>query len=254
MVVGWAGSDSGWGRSYGWGGAPCLVGGVPAAHPAGCVSQRGSPLPAPRDARPLHLPPGAGCGVTVAAFQRLVASAAPEPAMSGPNMGMPVVPSTEDEDDSFGEAGDSGGLRKRPLLPQGCLPGKGEGARIGVGKEGALPSPAPGWVAGSGRAPASGSLETSASGAVSGGPRFTETEAASHPRALGICSGPWLSPCGDGGPPWPSPSPGLFGWARALAKSASPAIFSAVAWSPGECDLFTKQPVVCTALRWREGG
>ncbi|XP_059514154.1 bublin coiled-coil protein [Myotis yumanensis] len=24
--------------------------------------------------------------------------------MSGPNMGMPVVPSTEDEDDSFGEA------------------------------------------------------------------------------------------------------------------------------------------------------
>ncbi|XP_059514155.1 bublin coiled-coil protein isoform X2 [Myotis daubentonii] len=58
----------------------------------------------PRDARPLHLPPGAGYGVTVAAFQRLVASAAPEPAMSGPNMGMPVVPSTEDEDDSFGEA------------------------------------------------------------------------------------------------------------------------------------------------------
>ncbi|KAK1334096.1 hypothetical protein QTO34_005096 [Cnephaeus nilssonii] len=29
--------------------------------------------------------------------------------MSGPNMGMPVVPSTEDEDDSFGEAGEGSG-------------------------------------------------------------------------------------------------------------------------------------------------
>lgn len=110
LVVGGAGSDDGRGRAYGWGGAPCLVGGVRLPSPQ-VASIFAAPLfRPPRDARPLHLPPGAGYGVTVAAFQRLVASAAPEPAMSGPNMGMPVVPSTEDEDDSFGEAGDAGGL------------------------------------------------------------------------------------------------------------------------------------------------
>ncbi|XP_023600262.1 uncharacterized protein LOC111823329 isoform X2 [Myotis lucifugus] len=45
--------------------------------------------------------------------------------MSGPNMGMPVVPSTEDEDDSFGEADGQQGQGLRGLLRQdgqGCSP------------------------------------------------------------------------------------------------------------------------------------
>lgn len=47
---------------------------------------------------------------TITEFHLRVPSAAPKPAMSGPNgdLGMPVDAGTEGENDSFGEAGDLG--------------------------------------------------------------------------------------------------------------------------------------------------
>lgn len=96
-------------------------------------------------------------------------------------------------------------------------------------------------------------------------PLFTdgETEASAGTVGfLGFAPTTSFSPCvdrvgGAGGPSWLSRRGCLGGRAR-LAESASPATFSGVAWSPSKCDLLTKQPVLCTALRevggevWRE--
>lgn len=74
---------------------------------------------------------------TTAEFHLRVASAAPEPAMSGPNgdLGMPVDAGTEGENDSFGEAGDlgSGGVAEATFTLLGVrsegLESGGDGGR-----------------------------------------------------------------------------------------------------------------------------
>lgn len=97
------------------------------------ASRRGVPPFRPRVPSAV-LRPAHAFGVTVAAFHLLAALAAPEPAMSGPNgdLGMPVEAGAEGEDDSFGEAGDSGELPKGPLLYPGVPLGKGIGSGIGA--------------------------------------------------------------------------------------------------------------------------
>lgn len=78
--------------------------------------------------------PARSAGVTVAASHLLAALAAPEPAMSGPNgdLGMPVEAGAEGEDDSFGEAGDSGGTAEGTFALPGVPLGKGIGSGIGA--------------------------------------------------------------------------------------------------------------------------
>lgn len=77
---------------------------------------------------------------TIAKFHLRVASAAPEPAMSGPNgdLGMPVDAGTEGENDSFGEAGDLGwvGVAEATFALPGVLSeGLESGGDVGRGRD-----------------------------------------------------------------------------------------------------------------------
>lgn len=80
--------------------------------------------------------PASAFRATVAKFHFRVASAVPEPAMSGPNgdLSMPVDAGAEGENDSFGEAGDRGGgvLPRLLLLCWWCRPGIWNGTGLGV--------------------------------------------------------------------------------------------------------------------------
>ena len=68
--------------------------------------------------------------------------------MSGPNgdLGMPAEAGVEGEDDGFGEAGDPGGLLKRPLLSQGCLLERRIGVGLGTWKGPQSPPTPRSWV------------------------------------------------------------------------------------------------------------
>lgn len=80
--------------------------------------------------------PASAFRATVAKFHFRVASAVPEPAMSGPNgdLSMPVDAGAEGENDSFGEAGNRGGgvLPRLLLLCWWCRPGIWNGTGLGV--------------------------------------------------------------------------------------------------------------------------
>lgn len=116
---------------------------------------------------------------------------------------------------------------------------------------------------GSGRALASGSLQTAAFENCGQPPCFTDGETEDSPGTLALL----------GFPPAVRPVCGrrlLRGWWTFLAQqgclggrarpaeSASPATFAGVAWSPGECASLTKLPVSRTTLRevggelWRQ--
>lgn len=106
----WQSAEAGRGRSL----REWLHEGLRAGLWAGLRAGPGAPL---RSTLPAGVPsaactfrPAPAFRATIAEFHLRVASAAPEPAMSGPNgdLGMPVDAGTEGENDSFGEAGDLG--------------------------------------------------------------------------------------------------------------------------------------------------